>query len=572
MSAHRITRRELLRLAGSGLVALLVACDSQTVEETAGVETTATGGFQVVKKLTPEHESGGQFTYPLAFPQEGVCPLSSSLASCLTHGRLVDAAVDGSTHPNLAGEVEVSPDFAQFTFNLRKGIRWHDEEPFTARDVVHTFKYYLHPDLDYSLTPGHGLLAIKGAAAYLAGEADEVAGLAAPNDFTVVCELERSNSAWLLKVSRYNILPEHIWGGVPPAKASRCYFEAFSFDKKYTVGTGPFQYVEGKQNDFVRLERYDDYWGGKPYLDTILFRAYYSEEETWRALVEDEISVLELLGERKAQARQIPGVNVVERDATGFHYFQVNMRHPWLADVRMRQAIIHAIDRWTLAQELFYGDREPWYSPFPQSRWLNGHMAVYSYDPGAAEALLAEAAADGAWDPNRELVLTYYRYLGTQAEHTMEAIQSCLADVGIKTCVAHIQSRLAIESGEYDLFYVSYPAFLLDPSWWMSAITCRDDDYSDVWQGTHADVCKRMVALFEQGVAVAGYEARKSIYDEIQQLWGEYLPAIILWRDKSTLAIRDDVGGIDTDAQAYLTNLTVSYHKAHLWHKIAKGD
>src|SRR5699024_1636005 len=98
--------------------------------------------------------------------------------------------------PDAAESYEVTPDATQFTYHLRKGMTWHDGQPFTARDVIFTYKLAM---TKAAAAAQYGKLRqIKGAAAFNAGTATEVPGLEMPDDYTVRITLEKPNVAFMI--------------------------------------------------------------------------------------------------------------------------------------------------------------------------------------------------------------------------------------------------------------------------------------------------------------------------------------------------------------------------------------
>ncbi len=158
------------------------------------------------------------------------------------------------TRPGLAESWTTSDDGKEWTFNLRQGVTWHDGEAFTADDVAFTFNYIMDNELGMFL-----------------GFTTSIETVTAVDDHTVkfVCSQPKANMLSLV----IPILPEHVWSKIDPADAE----EAFQ-NPPPIVGTGPFQIVERKKSDFVRLEANKDYWGGTPQIDELIFQTYQNAD------------------------------------------------------------------------------------------------------------------------------------------------------------------------------------------------------------------------------------------------------------------------------------------------------
>ena len=169
-------------------------------------------------------------------------------------GRLYSIAHDGSVVPSLATGHSVSDDGLVYTVYLREGVLWHDGHPFTSADVVFFHEY-----------------------APLAREASIDTFTPPPSDFTVRAiddhtvefTLEAPNPffSWQHQFVEYMVLPKHIWQDIDPAQ-----WDYITDLDILGVGIGPFRLVELRMDEFARFERFDDYWGGKPYLEGFVFQ------------------------------------------------------------------------------------------------------------------------------------------------------------------------------------------------------------------------------------------------------------------------------------------------------------
>ena len=569
-----LTRRNFLRMASIAAVgAAAAACQPQTVvvKETVEVKQTVQVEKEVTtiveKEVTPTPKYGGTFVYNWAFWEI----LSHHQAQLhrvprICQGRLVDLALSGDVLPNMAESWEISADAKTYTFHLRKGIKFHDGEDFNAEDVVHTVKWSMDEVYVGPTSQPTYWGAIKGALAFREGTADDIEGLTSPDDYTAVMELEKPDSAWLENfISITNIHPEHIWKEITPDQVAEDHAPMW-FEKRTNIGTGPFQFVEAEDEKFARLARFDDYWNGKPYLDGILFQNFGESDTVWLAFQKGELDAIPVGGEQRKQAMQMPDVTVVQISLPYFNYFIVNKDNPHLADVRVRQAISHAIDREMLCRTLFFGEKEAWYLNVAVDKWVNKNAPTYPYDAAKAKELLDAAAADGAWDWDYELEITYY-YPGAVERDMIAAVQTFFTALGMKSSIRYLESAPvteALQAGDFDICYAG--GSVIDPGAQYGGYRCEDRT-AYTWGGTNTEVCQKMYALFEEGSAAVGFEARKPIYDQIQQLYGEYLPDIKLWRGTGNMAIQNNVHGIDHESQAFFTNWWFSGFRPELWSK-----
>ena len=130
----------------------------------------------------------------------------------LIFSRLIRFDADYTLIPDLAERFEISPDASEFTFFLRQDVTWHDGQPFTARDVIFTYRLAMMEEV--AASQYNKLSQVQGAEAFRAGESDEIPGLQMVDDYTVKIVLEQPNIAFLIGAAHNNslvwILPEHV--------------------------------------------------------------------------------------------------------------------------------------------------------------------------------------------------------------------------------------------------------------------------------------------------------------------------------------------------------------------------
>lgn len=379
--------------------------------------------------------------------------LDPALSTDVPTGRAVSYVFEGLTRftpdarlePDLATRWDLSADGRTYTFHLRGGVTFQDGTPLTARDVVHSFTRALDP-----ATRGgraEPLLPIHGAAAFAAGKAPSVAGLAAPNDSTVVITLDRPLAIFpkLLAMPVASVLPASA-----PANVG-----------DHPVGTGPWKLVRWKHDDYLLFARNDAYWGGAPRTDSLEARII-AEPSTAVAEFEAgtvdvaEIPPDEIESWRADTARRRLLVNGPSLQLV---YVAINTTRGPLRDPRVRRAINEAVDRKTILAQLVHGQGTLAAGVIPPA--LGGAdttRAPYPYDPAGARALLAAAGYPKGIDVQ----------LWTGATPLMvrvaEAIQAYLGAVGIRATIEQrdaATARDASRRGQTDLFlkdwYADYP-------------------------------------------------------------------------------------------------------------------
>jgi len=273
---------------------------------------------------------------------------------------------DFATRPELATSWSHSPDGLTWTFNIRHGVTWQDGVPLTASDVAFTYNYIIKNDL-FAFTP------------YTVN----IKKVVATDPYTATFILDKPKADMLrLWVP---IVPEHVWSKISGDKAGNSYN-----NKPPIVGSGPFQVVEVKKGEYVRLVANKHYWGGAPKVDEVIFQAYQNAETMVADLKTGVIQAAEHIP--TAQFNRLPSggdITPIASNVAAEKYFDElafncydspdSMGNPVLLDPKFRQALAWAVDKQKLV-EIAYGGRA-----VPGSSIVVPGLE-YSWQPSAGEA------------------------------------------------------------------------------------------------------------------------------------------------------------------------------------------
>ena len=374
-----INRRRFSRrlLGGLGLPLALPALSSSAIAATeAGAE-------------APRRTPGGVVTLLTALePPTLVGVVNTAAGTFLVSPKAVEGLLsydfDLSPRPQLAVAWEVQPDGLQYTFRLRRGVKWHDGRDFTSADVAFS------------------ILALK--ASHPRGRATfaSVAEVRTPDAHTAVLVLSRPAPFLLtaLAAAESPILPRHVYEGKDLATNPA---------NNAPIGTGPFVFKEWVRGSHVIYERNPAYWAtGKPYIDRLVVRFIPDQAAAAAAL---ESGTVDLAGATPVpipdldRLKDVPHLSL---DTRGNEYFnnsttriEFNLDNRYFKDVKVRQAVAHAIDRDVILRTVWYGYGVA--APGPISPVLKAFndpgVTVPRFDRKRAEALLDEAGflrgADG---------------------------------------------------------------------------------------------------------------------------------------------------------------------------------
>ncbi len=281
--------------------------------------------------------------------------------------------------PGLAERWEISDDRLTYTFHLRKGVRWHDGKPFTARDVIATYTKVMDP----TTKAVHIRAYMKGLKKY-----------EALDDYTVRFQWEQP---YFLAMSEpfagLFIQPAHVI-----EKLSGTQYNEASTNPlmRHPIGTGPFRFVEWESNQKVVLTRNDDYWGKRPHLDRLIFRIVKELDVALQLAERGELDVVTRVLDEAWVRMDSPKLrqNFYRSKYYDANYAWIgwNQLRPFFKDRRVRLALTMLIDRPGIIGKLAYGLPMPTTCHFYwKSRACDPELKPPPHDPLAAVKLLEEA-------------------------------------------------------------------------------------------------------------------------------------------------------------------------------------
>lgn len=435
--------------------------------------------------------------------------------------------------PLLAESWEVSKDGLAYTFKLKKGVKWHDGKPFTARDVAFTFYSVLDPKVT---TPHRAYFdALVGFPELTNKENPRRPGelpvkpVEVVDDHTVRFRLRYPYGGFLavLVNPRAGIVPEHLLKGVDLNTAE--------FNRK-PVGTGPFKFVEWRRGERLVLEASPDYHGGRPALDRLIYRVIPDAVVLLQELRAGGVDFIERPPLTEvARLKQTPGLKVLVADNTSYTYFGLRQDLAPFDDVRVRRAFYHAIDVPAIVREVLQGYGAVATGQFPPSSWaFDPTVKPYAYDPKRATALLAEAG----WKAGPDGILA------KDGKRLSFSIRHDQADQNVKDSAIIIQEYLKKVGVEARLEPLDWPTFVkkLFASEFEAIVVGwtnhHDPDpfaytiwHSSLWKGRNFAHYKnpRADAALEAARRAAKQAERKKHYADFSRVLMEDAPYVFLY-------------------------------------------
>lgn len=477
----------------------------------------------------------------------------------------------------LADSYDVSPDGLTYTFKLKEGVKWHDGEDFNAEDVAFDFITQCDGRMNsrnYSST----FSKVEGAEAYynyttaLAnGEADgmepveTVTGVQIIDDYTVSVTLSETYAPFMTSgLNGFILYPEHIWSQIPVEEWRTC-------DQLATpIGTGPYKFVEFEQGQYVSFVANEDYYQGAPKVQNFIYKIV-NQDTAQVELINGDLDVVSTISNPTQEVMgtyENEGMVVVEFDESGYQYMPFNTSLEKLANAKVREGIVCAINRQGIVDSLLAGHGVTMDAPIFRGSWgYPDDLDTHDYDPERALSLLAEGGVsdtngDGKLDFNGEqFTLTLLCPTGNKVrEQTAVVIQQNLGAIGIDVTVETMEFNTMLERAVYA---DDFEACLIGMSIGLDP-TSIDSMFNSSIQGVHGSnnisnwAMAELDELMEAGTQTTDTAERKEIYTKAAKLLNEQMPEAWLYTANEIRAIRPEL-------QNYACSNSWEFINVHNW-------
>lgn len=441
MREPRAGRRTLL--AGIGAAGLASAIPAITARAQAMAQPRRGGTLVVAADGEPRNLN------PAIVASNGVFFVASKVIE-----PLAEMAYGGEgLEPRLATSWSGAPDGRSVTFAFRRGVTWHDGRPFTSADVA-----FSALDVWRKLQNLGRVVFADLEAVETPDDATAIFRFAAPTPFQLIRNALPALTA---------VLPRHLYAGTDiaanPANAR-------------LVGTGPFRFAEHRPGEYYRLERNPAYReAGRPHVDGIVYRVMPDRAAIAAALEANQIQLSAFSAvplSDLARIAAVPGIAVIPGGYEGITYqltVEINHRRRELADVRVRRAIAHAIDRRFVVDTIFLGYAKPSNGPIPafDTRFHEAGLDMPGFDPARANALLDEAGyprgAGGVRFRLRLLPAPWFEQTRQMGDYLRQALRAIGIDAQVVANDSAAHTRAVYTTHDFDLA-IGSPVYRNDPA------------------------------------------------------------------------------------------------------------
>jgi dipeptide transport system substrate-binding protein len=437
--------------------------------------------------------------------------------------RLAEFVVDSTVViPGLAEKWTISPDGLSYTFQLRKGVKFHSTDwfkptrDFNADDVLFTFQRMLDKDHPFN----------KATRPVPSFEYAQDMGL--PDNIVKIEKLDPYSVRFVLKALDAAFVANLAmdFASVQSAEYAEQLLKADAANDLNTkpVGTGPFVFRRYEKDAQIRYAANPQYWRGKAKIDNLIFAITTDSAVRMQKLKAGECQMSSYPKPAEVQVlKQDPNVKLMHENGLNIGYLSLNVKHKPFDSLDVRRAINMAIDKKALVAAVYQGAGQAAVNPIPPAMWsYNKAVKDYAYEPEKARQLLAKAGFPNGFE-TKLWALPVQRPYNPNGSQMAEMVQSDLAKVGIKAQIVKYEWAEYLKrakEGESDIGMFGWTGDNGDPDNFLATLlSCAavggsnygqwcDKEYDDlvVKAKQTANVAER-TKLYEKAQEVAKREA-----------------------------------------------------------------
>ncbi|MDP2681074.1 MAG: ABC transporter substrate-binding protein [Rhodoferax sp.] len=464
-------------------------------------------------------------------------------ASEQIYDNLVDFERGGTkVVPGLAEKWEVSKDGLEYTFHLRKGVKWQSNKNFkpsrdmNADDILFMFeRQWKENDPYFKVTSSnHAYFGDMGMPKLLKS-VDKV------DEYTIKIVLNAPEAPFLSNLAMQ-------YAGVQSKEYAIAMLKAGTPEKldQEPVGTGPFMLVQYQKDAIIRYKAFPQYWAGKAKIDDLIFSITPDASVRWAKLQKGECHVMPYPNPADLPAiRKDPNVVVMEQPGLNIGYLAYNTTKKPFDDVRVRKAVNMAINKKAIVDAVFLGTGVPATNPIPPTQWsYNKAIKDDAFNPEEAKKLLAAAGLKDGFATDL-WAMPVQRPYNPNAKRIAELMQADLAKVGIKAEIKSFEwgeYRKRMQAGEHQMGMLGWTGDNGDPDNFLNTLlgcSAAKNNGSNV-----AKFCYQPFEdLVQKAKVVSSPAERAKLYEKAQVIFKEQAPWFTIAHAVQIKPVRKEVIG-----------------------------
>ena len=442
--------------------------------------------------------------------------------------------------PALAERWDISKDGMEYTFHLRKGVKFHSNKnfkptrDFNADDFIFSIeRQWKKEDPYFKVTSSNHSYFDDMDMPKLLKSVDKV------DEYTVKIVLSAPEAPFLANMA----MPHN---GVQSKEYAIAMLKAGTPEKidQEPLGTGPFTLVQYQKDALIRYKAFPQYWAGKAKIDDLIFAITPDSSVRWAKLQKGECHVMPYPNPADVPAmRKDDKVTVLEKPGLNVGYLAYNTTKKPFDDVRVRKAVNMAINKKAIVDAVYLGTGVPATNPIPPTMWsYNKSVKDDAYDVEAAKKLLAAAGLKDGFTTDL-WAMPVQRPYNPNAKRIAELMQADLAKVGIKAEIKSFEwgeYRKRMQAGEHQMGMLGWTGDNGDPDNFLNVLLgCA----SAKTNGSNvAKFCnKDFEDLIQKAKVTSNIAERTKFYEKAQVIFKEQAPWFTIAHAVALKPVRKEV-------------------------------
>ena len=459
------------------------------------------------------------------------------------YSRLVEFERGGTAVvPGLAERWTVTPDGKEYTFFLRKGVKWHSNKNFkptrdmNADDIIFAIERQWKDSNPYFkvTSPNHSYFMDMGMDK-LIKSVDKVDAM------TLKITLNKPEapflSGWAME-----------YAGIQSKEYADAMLKAGTPEKidQEPIGTGPFYLVQYQKDAVIRYKAFPEFYAGKAKIDDLVFSITTDASVRWAKLQKGECHIMPYPNPADLDAmRKDPKVTVLEQPGLNVGYLAYNTTKKPFDDVRVRKAINMAIDKQAIIDAVYLSTGVAAKNPIPPTQWsYNNAIKDDAFDPAAAQKLLAAAGLPNGFTTDL-WAMPVQRPYNPNAKRIAELMQADLAKIGVKAEIKSFEwgeYRKRMQTGEHQMGMLGWTGDNGDPDNFLH--TLLGCDAAKTGGSNVAKFCYQPYEdLVLKAKTLTDPAARAKLYEQAQVIFKEQAPWFTIAHAVQLKPVRKEVVG-----------------------------
>lgn len=443
-------------------------------------------------------------------------------------------------NPALAEKWDISKDGLEYTFYLRKGVKWQSSKTFTptrdfnADDVLFMIeRQWKESDPYYKVTSSNHSFFNDMGFAKLLKSVEKI------DAHTVKFTLNQPEAPFLANLAM-------AFAGVQSKEYADQLLKAGTPEKldQEPIGTGPFSLLQYQKDALIRFKAFDKYWAGKAKIDDLIFAITPDASVRWAKVQKGECHVMPYPNPADLDTmRKDPKVVVMEQPGLNIGYLAYNTTKKPFDDVRVRKALNMAIDKKAIVSAVYLSTGVAATNPIPPGQWsYNKAIKDDAYNPAEAKKLLAAAGYKDGFTTDL-WAMPVSRPYNPNAKRIAELMQADLAKIGVKAEIKSFEwgeYRKRMQNGEHQMGMMGWTGDNGDPDNFLNSLLgCASA------KSNGSNVAKFCYQPFEDLIlkakVVSNVAERTKLYEKAQVVFKEQAPWFTMAHAVQLAPVRKEV-------------------------------